>query len=72
MEGFWVGVFLVAIICAFLPNTPVSEQEWNWAVSSCAANGGFESMRGEGFISSAAVTCRNGAAFKMAKVVDNN
>lgn len=67
MEGFGIGFSLAIIICAFLPNTAVTKEEWEWATSSCAANGGFDEIRGAGSIRSASVTCKNGADFKLAR-----
>lgn len=67
MEGFVIGFALAIILCALLPNTAVTKDEWQWATTSCAANGGFDQIRGSGSIRSASVTCKNGADFKMAR-----
>lgn len=67
MEGLGIGFALAIILCALLPNTAVTKDEWQWATTSCAANGGFDQMRGSGSIRSASVTCKNGADFKMAR-----
>lgn len=60
---FGIGLLLALIFCAFLPNTAVTPEEWQFAEKSCVTNGGVEYTRGSGVIRSQKVICNNGAEF---------
>lgn len=60
---FFIGVILCALVCAFLPNTSVTNAEWEFASKSCQNNGGVQYTRGSGAIRAQKVICVNGAEF---------
>lgn len=61
--AFFTGVVLSAIVGALIPNTSVTELEWEFASKSCAVNGGVDYTRGSGMIRSQKVVCKNMAEF---------
>lgn len=60
---FFIGFILCALVCAFIPNTAVTNNEWKYASESCKNDGGVHYTRGAGAIRAQKVICANGAEF---------